>query len=88
MTTCCIFKLSHNLPSVAIYSQDMLQDMLHAGLAQLSDTFVSDPQSVFSVGQSVRARLVEVCSVPESSRPSVHASPAKQRTILRNYCCN
>lgn len=31
-----------------------------AGLAQLSDTFVSDPHAVFSVGQSVRAQVAQV----------------------------
>lgn len=36
------------------------QTLAFAGLAQLSDTFVSDPQNVFSVGQSVKARIVEV----------------------------
>ena len=31
-----------------------------AGLAQLSDTFVSDPLAVFSVGQSVRAQVIQI----------------------------
>lgn len=31
-----------------------------AGLAQLADSFVSDPSSHYSVGQSVRAQVVQV----------------------------
>lgn len=45
-----------------------------AGLAQLGDSFVSDPRRQFAVGQSVRAQVVQVDG--DRARFSVTLKPA------------
>lgn len=44
----------------ACYVRFLGQLTARAGLAQLADVFVSDPSRHYSVGQSVRAQVVQV----------------------------
>lgn len=57
----------------------MLMALPHAGLAQLADTFVSDPRRHFAEGQSVRAAVAAVDAARGrfalSLKPSLVAAP-------------
>lgn len=50
----CLATPSHCFPSL------VATDAARAGLSQLADTFVSDPQQHFQPGQSVRAQVVQI----------------------------
>ena len=53
-----------------------------AGLAQLADSFVSDPHRHFSVGQSVRAQVVQVGLVSNINALAVHSVQADVACML------
>ena len=60
----CITRCPHVPPPLACHPRRFLGGLTaRAGLAQLSDTFVSDPRLHFSEGQSVRAHVAQVDTI-------------------------